>query len=116
MPAMAQELPRGDLRYMPDPAWFRGPGGVLPDGEGRVRLVSAPEGRAALTLDQYDRYVRVYRRALARLSFRMPVARAEPLARSEALRAILALYEATPVPDLPVQEITAPDVPVRPVR
>lgn len=114
--AAAQEVPRDDLRYTPNPVWFRGDATVLPDGRGRMRVVTAPQGAAALTLNQYDAYERLHRAALARLSFRMPVERADALAREEALAAILARYPATRVAALPVAPIAAPDLPVRPVR
>ncbi len=114
-PGLAQDAARAERRHAPDPVWYIG-GAILPPADGRVRIVTAPQGAAALTLPQYWDYARDYRRALARLSFTMPVARAEPQARREAMAATLARHPTLLVSAIPVAEIAAPDVPVRPLR
>lgn len=108
-PAAAQERIAPGTRYTPDPSWFRGPAIFTPT-QGRVRVVSAPQGRAALTLGQYWEYEGFYRAAMARFSFSMPVAQAEPRARSAALAAILARHPTRRVAVLPLDPIVGPDL------
>ena len=64
---------------------------TFPAPAGRMRVVQDGRGRAAaLTPNQYYQYARAYKMALARLSFRIPVARAVPHARMAAFDAMLA--------------------------
>ena len=114
-PAAAQDRATAEVRYTPDPRWFTGPGIGTPV-DGAVRIVTAPQGTAALTLEQYWTYERLYRDALARLSFRMPVARAERLARRAALDGVLAHYPVLRATGLRVHPVAGPDLRDVPVR
>ena len=90
-PAVAQSV---DLNrsYDPDYLWYEGPTSNRA-GEARMRIVFAGrEGQAALTPNQYWYYEQVYRRHLARFSFAMPVAQAEPRARHAAFRDVVLRY------------------------
>ena len=114
--AAAQDRVRGDLRYAPDPTWLRIGPSFAPNDGGRVRIVTAAQGAAALTLEQFYAYERLRASALARLSMSMPVAQAEPRARSEALAAILARHPEIRVAGLPLAPILGPDLSDRPLR
>lgn len=92
-----------EARYRPGFAWIAGPE-TEPGADGPVRLIPlAGGGQIVMSLNQFDAYQRAYRRELTRLALRMPVERAEGIARAAALRAV-----AGPVPEAVRTVRTAP--------
>jgi hypothetical protein len=62
--------------------------------QGRVRFIPYGDGAVMLSLNQYWTWRGVYEEELARLSFRMPVRRAQPAAAREATSRFLAAARA----------------------
>jgi hypothetical protein len=111
--ASAQDL---EVRFDPAYAWASVSGTSVPS-DGRVRLVPDTRGRvAALTENQFYDYQLAYRRALGRLSLRMPIDRARPRARDAAWQAIVGAGERVRLVDLaPLGTRTLP-LPITPLE
>ncbi|MEM7641315.1 MAG: hypothetical protein AAF366_02165 [Pseudomonadota bacterium] len=78
--------------FDPTIVWFDFPTQTL-GSSGRVRLVSANgQADAALDLEEYYFYQLEYKKALAQLTMRMSLSRADPLARQRAFAQTLAVY------------------------
>jgi hypothetical protein len=90
--ATAQERLPLPLTYDPDPSWFSGTFGV-PPGQSSIRLVEGGEERSVLLgPDEFYLYQIAFKRCLADLSMRMPVGRAEPIARGCALTQVVQAF------------------------
>jgi hypothetical protein len=111
VPALAQDAAT-EIRFAPDYAWVAGPG-ARPGADSPIRIVpQAGQGQAAMSVNQYDAYQRAYRRELARLSLRLPIAEAEAGARRAAWAEVVRADPATAIRRLETAPI---DTDVRPI-
>ncbi|MEM8850999.1 MAG: hypothetical protein AAGE03_13315 [Pseudomonadota bacterium] len=91
-PATAHDPIDIEPNFDPTIVWFDFPTQTFA-ARGRVRLVSANgQADAALDLEEYYFYQLQYREALAHLTMRMSLHRADPLARQRAFAETLRVY------------------------
>ena len=107
--ALALSLaPSVSAQGLPEALWYDGPNTVAP-GDGRMRLVFDGAGQAAaLTPNQWWDYSGSYRRNMAALSLRMPVAQAIPRARAAAFAEVAATHPTLRVQAIDVERLDGP--------